>query len=416
MAQLPCIVIVGAGQAGARAALTLRERGWAGRVLLVGEEAHAPYERPPLSKRSLLTPEAAATLVAEVSRYAQDGIELQLQTRVLSIDTAARCVTLAHGDDAPEIVHYSKLLLATGGKARRLDLPGADDARVMTLRHANDATRLATRLGPGSTVAVLGGGFIGLEVAASARQRGSEVVLLEAGPRLLGRAVPADIAGLVHALHAARGVDIRLLDSVSAFEPASASGRITVRCASGTTIAVDTVVIGIGMVPEVSLATAAGLQVRRGIVVDSTLRTSADDVYAAGDVCEFPNHEGTGTTVMESWANAEAQAVVAARNMMGDAEAYRPDLWMWSDQYDHGLQMAGRCIEPSHVVTRVLPGGQLAFYLDAEERIVGAAGFAPTASLARAFTVARRLVATQERRRPAELGDPERALKSLLAA
>jgi 3-phenylpropionate/trans-cinnamate dioxygenase ferredoxin reductase subunit len=414
MTHAPCIVIVGAGQAGARAALALRARGWDGRVLLVGEEPHAPYERPPLSKQALLAHDAAATLVAEPGRYEEQRIELRLRTRATALDTARRTVTLETEGGVTESVRYHKLLLATGGRARRLDIPGALDERVMTLRHAGDAARLAARLGAGATVAVLGGGFIGLEVAAAARQRGSAVVLLEAGPRLLGRAVPESIAALVHALHASRGVDIRLGDAPVAFQPAP--DHLVVRCASGRGFAVDTVVVGIGMAPEVSLARAAGLTVRRGIVVDRRLATGAEHVYAAGDACEFPGGEPGDGVVMESWANAEAQAQVVAGNLLGGDEPYRPATWMWSDQYDHALQMAGTCGGAAGVATRPLPGGRLDFHLDADQRIVGAAGFAPVASLARAFLLARRLVEARAQRSPADLADPERALKSLLAA
>jgi 3-phenylpropionate/trans-cinnamate dioxygenase ferredoxin reductase subunit len=415
MLQAPCIAIVGAGHAGTRAAFALREQGWTGRILLVGEEDCAPYERPPLSKHALLTPEAPAAPIAEPARYGQQGIELVTGTRVTAIDTARRCLVMTTDGAPPQTVAYDKLLLATGGRARPLDIPGADDPRILTLRDRRDAARLAGRLGAGTTLAVLGGGFIGLEAAAAARQRGSDVVLLEAGPRLLGRAVPASLAALVHGLHAERGLDIRLGDAAAAFEPGQ--DRIVVRCVSGAVVAADTVVVAIGMSPDVSLARAAGLAVGRGILVDRSLRTSAPDVYAAGDACEFPGAGGGGTLVMESWANAQAQAELAARNMLGDAAPYQPATWMWSDQYDCALQMVGRCGDAAAVVTRVLPGGgRLEFHLDAAQRIVGAAGLAPATALGRAFLIARRLVDAGAQRSPADLADPDCALKSLLAA
>jgi 3-phenylpropionate/trans-cinnamate dioxygenase ferredoxin reductase subunit len=294
-----------------------------------------------------------------------------------------------------------------------LDVPGSANERVLTLRHAEDAALLSARLRPGEMVVVVGGGFIGLEVAASARLRGCKVEVLEAGPRLLGRAVPSSLASLVQALHVSRGVAVRLLDVPMAFEAAADS--IMVNLASGTVLAADTVVVGIGMTPEVSLAREAGLAVKRGIVVDSTLRTSSEDVYAAGDACEFPDTDGVGSVVMESWANAEAQAERVAGNMLGDAQPYQPASWMWSDQFDHSLQMLGRCANATSVVTRAIAEGQIEFHLDAEQRIVGAAGFAPTALLARAFTVARRLVDVRAQRAPSHLADPERTMKSLLA-
>ncbi|WP_077034369.1 NAD(P)/FAD-dependent oxidoreductase [Pelomonas sp. KK5] len=406
------IVIVGAGQAGARAALALRAQGWNGPVLLIGQEPHAPYERPALSKQALLDAATSLSWVAPVEDYAAQRIELRLGTRVLALDAQARSIELQAGDGPAERIGYDRLLLATGGSARRLAIPGSDDERVLYLRDAADARRLAARLRPGARLAVVGGGFIGLEVAASARQRGCEVTVLEAGTGVLGRAAPASLAALVQALHARHGVKLRLGDAPLAFE--GLPDQVLVQLGSGGLLGVDAVLMGVGMMPNVALARAAGLRVNRGIVVDERLQASAPGIYAAGDVCEYPDADGAGTVLMESWANAEATGSHVAASMLGAVLPYRPVPWMWSDQYDHAFQRVGRCGAADRVVTREISGGRMEFYLGADGRLVGAAGFAPASSLARAFLVARKLVEARPCLPPTGLADPDVPLKSLL--
>jgi 3-phenylpropionate/trans-cinnamate dioxygenase ferredoxin reductase subunit len=410
-----CIVIVGAGQAGARVALGLRERGWSGRIVLIGEESLPPYERPPLSKQALTDRAFELPWIASPSQFAEHCIELRLGTRVTAIDLAGQAV---HGLDAhaqPMAQHYTQLVLATGGLPRRLSIPGADDPRVHVLRRFSDAQALGPQLLAGRTLLVVGGGFIGLEVAASARRRGCEVVLLESGPRLLRRALPEDLAAQVQALHRSQGVDVRLQDGPLAIAPDG--DRLCVACSSGAVVRVDRVVAGVGMVPEVSVAASAGLAVNRGIIVDPHLRSiSAANVFAIGDVCEFPSTDaGCGHTVMESWQNAQAQAEVAVANLMGGTAAYGPEGWMWSDQYGHTLQMVGRCSGAAQQVSRAVPQGELQFFLDGAGRVIGAAGFAPSSALARDFLLARRIVAGGLQCDTADLAQPDVPLKRLLA-
>jgi 3-phenylpropionate/trans-cinnamate dioxygenase ferredoxin reductase component len=402
------MVIVGAGHVGGRAALTLREAGWAGPVLLVGQERVPPYERPPLSKGVLLGEPFTAT-IATAPRLAEAGIQWLPGRRVVAIDRTAREVLL---DDQRRLA-YRGVLLATGGRARVLDLPGAELAGVHTLRTLADAYALAPRLGPRARLAVIGGGFIGLEVAASARQRGTEVVVLEAAPRLLGRAVPAAIAAQVQALHEARGVQVRLGVSPLAFEREGEALRV--RLADGSAIGADTVVIGIGIVPDTELAEAAGLPCSNGIVVDAALRTADPQILAAGDVALFPSPLSGRLQRLESWHNAEDHARVAAANMAGGAATVGATPWVWSDQYDHQLQIAGDPSLGAQLATRELgAGAQLRFDLDAAGRIVGVAGFGPTGALAKEFKLARVLFERGARPAPTALEDPAVKLKSLL--
>jgi 3-phenylpropionate/trans-cinnamate dioxygenase ferredoxin reductase component len=409
------MVIVGAGHAGGRAALGLREAGWAGPVVLIGDEPDAPYERPPLSKGVLLGEPFMATL-APPSRYAEADIEWLPGRRVGAIDRETRTVML---DDGRRI-SYGALLLATGGRARRLDdVPGAGLDGICTLRTLADAHTLAARLVPGARIVVIGGGFIGLEVAASARSRGCEVVLIEAAPRLLGRAVPAPIATQVQALHEAHGVEVRLGAAPLAFEPAGSGLRV--RLADGSALEADTIVVGIGIVPNVELAESAGLVIGNGngngIVVDATLRTADPSIFAAGDVALFPSPLSGRTLRLESWHNAEDQARVAAVNMAGGSATVGATPWFWSDQYDHQLQIAGDPSLGERLATRELgAGAQVQFHFDAGGRIVGVAGFGPTAALAKEFKLARMLFERGVRADAATLADPATPLKPLLAA
>jgi 3-phenylpropionate/trans-cinnamate dioxygenase ferredoxin reductase component len=407
------MVIVGAGHCGGRAAQALREAGWAGPIHLVGMERHLPYERPPLSKE-LLTGEksAEACQLRSAQALIDDGVRLHTQ-RVSSLDTAGRRITLANG----QVLPYHRLLLATGGSARGLDIPGADLPEVLTLRTLDDAQLLAQRLGTGARLLVVGGGFIGLEVAASARRLGMAVTLVEGAPRLLGRAVPADIAARAQALHEARGVDLRLGVLPSAIE-ARQPGGVRVQLGDGTAVDADTVVVGIGMKPATDLARDAGLEVASGtvggIVVDAGLRTSAPDVFAAGDVAAFPGPISGQPMRQETWFNAETQARVAAVNMLGGQAVCDLAPWFWSDQYDHQLQVAGEPALGTQTVGRALDGGdRITFHLDAQDRVVGMSAWGQTPRCLKDFKLARLLVERRVSARPAELADPAVKLKAL---
>ena len=404
------MVIVGAGHVGGRAAQALREAGYAGRLVMIGAEPHRPYERPPLSK-ALLTGEqdAAQCALRPESAWADDRVE-HLIARVASIDPAARELVLADG----RRLGYAALLLATGGHLRRLSIPGADAPGVLGLRTLDDAAALAPRLVPGARLVIVGGGFIGLEVAASARARGCEVTVIEGAPRLLGRAVPESVGVHVLALHRARGVTVELGVAPVAIA-ARDDGRLAVQLADGREQLADTVVVGVGIEPATELARAAGLAVNRGVLVDAELQTSAPGVYAAGDVAEFPSR-CTGEPIrQETWHNAETQARTAARNMLGAHEPYADFPWFWSDQYDHQLQVAGEPALGARRITRALgEAAEVHFHLDASGGVVGVSGFGPVSAVARELKLARLLVERNAHPDPAALADPGVKLKSLL--
>jgi 3-phenylpropionate/trans-cinnamate dioxygenase ferredoxin reductase component len=405
------MVIIGAGHAGGRVAAALRAQGWTGPIELIGAEPALPYERPPLSK-AVLTGEASpeACALRPAADYEGDRISHRV-ARVAALDTAARTVTLADGS----VIAYRAALLATGGHARPLTIPGADQPGVLALRTLADAAALAPRLTPGARLALIGGGFIGLEVAASARHLGCQVTVLEGAPRLLGRAVPASIGDKVLALHRARGVDVRLGCGPTQID--AADGALAVHLSDGSMLAADTVVVGIGITPATELAQAAGLRVARGIVVDATLATSAPGVYAAGDVAEFPSAFSGDLIRQETWHNAETQARVAAANMLGGTEAYRSTPWFWSDQYDWQLQVTGEPALAAQSAVRALgPDAELHFYLDADGRLVGCSGVGPTSVVAKELKLARTLVERGARPTAEQLADPAVKLKSLLSA
>lgn len=405
------MVVVGAGECGARAAFALREESFAGPVTLIGAEPHLPYERPPLSKQGLAAESPGMAEIAAAARYEEAGIRLLRGVAVRAIDRAGGSVLLADGGTVP----FDRLLLATGARPRRLPAAGGVPGCV-TLRTHDDALAIAARLVPGARILVVGGGFIGLELAAAATARGSRVTVLEAEPRLLSRAVPAAIAAEVERLHRARGVDVRCGASVASLAPAGEGVRAAL--ADGTVLAADLAVIGIGSVPAVELAAEAGLAVENGIRVDATLATSDPAIFAAGDCCSFPLGLYDGRRVrLESWRNAQEQGALAARNMLGRGEPHAAVPWFWSDQFDVTLQIAGLCDEGAATVRRDLGGGAfLLFHLAHDGRLVAASGIGPGNAVARDVRIAELLIARRAAPDPARLSAPETKLKSLLAA
>lgn len=406
------MAIVGAGHAGGRAAQELRACGWRGRIVLIGAEPHPPYERPPLSK-GVLTGErsAAQCRLRDAQAWAADRIERIVAT-VERIEPHAREVRVSGG----HVFGYDALLLATGGRARRLAIPGAVLDGVFALRTLDDAAALGARLVPDARIVLIGGGFIGLEVAASARQRGCRVTVLDAAPRLLGRAVPEAIATRVHALHDEQGVAIRLNRTPVAIERTT-GGALAVVLDDGDTLIADTVVAGIGIEPADELARDAGLAVERGIVVNAQLETSARGIYAAGDVAVFPSALSGQPVRQETWHGAETQAHVAARNMLGASEPYRDTPWFWSDQYDAQLQVAGEPALGTRSVARVLgDDAEIHFHFDARARLVAASGFGRAAGFVKDMRVARMLVERGADVTPAAVADVDVKLKSLVTA
>ncbi|RQS74965.1 pyridine nucleotide-disulfide oxidoreductase [Burkholderia sp. Bp8963] len=410
MANERVMAIVGAGHVGGRAAQTLREAGWRGGIALIGAEPHLPYERPPLSKGVLTGERSAAQCgLRAAGDWQADGIAHIVAT-VVRIDPRARDVLLSDG----RAIGYEALLLATGGRARRVAIPGAELDGVLALRTLDDAAALAARLVPDARIVLIGGGFIGLEVAASARLRGCRVTVLDAAPRLLGRAVPASIAARVHALHAHHGVQIRVNRMPVAIARA-ADGALAVTLADGGTLVADTVVVGIGIEPADELARDAGLAVDRGIVVNARLETSAPGIYAAGDVAVFPSGLSGRPIRQETWHGAETQARVAARNMLGAGEPYGDLPWFWSDQYDGQLQVAGEPALGEHAVARTLgDDAEIQFHFDGGGRLVAASGFGRAPGFAKEMKLARMLVERGAAVAPVDVADTRVKLKALL--
>jgi 3-phenylpropionate/trans-cinnamate dioxygenase ferredoxin reductase component len=407
----PGIVIVGAGEAGTRASAALRENGYAGPVTLIGEERHLPYERPPLSKAAMTAADtpSAATILSEEQLAAQDIRHLSGVT-VTGIDRAGHAVLLDDGNR----ISYAKLLLATGARPRLLNTPGADAGSVLYLRTFTDALAMRARLAPGIRLVVIGGGFIGLEIAASALERGCSVTVVEMAPRILGRAVPAEVAAVVAEAHAAAGIRLIVGIGITAIERSGAETVVVL--ADGARLACDAVIAGIGAVPETALAERAGLAIENGVRVNGQLMTDDPDIYAAGDCCAFPHPVFDGRRLrLEAWRNAQDQGNHAARAMLGATAAFEVIPWFWSDQHEQTLQIAGLPDEGDTTVTRDLGGTTLFFHLKAG-RLVGASAFGPIGKVAREIRLAEMLIARRARPTAAALADPAVKLKSLLAA
>lgn len=338
-------VIVGTGAAGVTAAFALRAAGFDGELILIGEEDEIPYERPPLSKEGLAHP--VLKLLRPATSYREAGITLRLGARVDELDTRAQHVRLARG----ETIGYDRLLLATGGRARRLSIPGGDLSGIRYLRSASDAARIAADAQPDRAVVVVGLGFIGSEVAATLRTRNVRVTALDPLALPLASAVGAEVAKAVLELHREHGVRVRPGESVVAFHGEThVEGVLT---DTGDTVEAELVVVGAGMRPNVELAVEAGLQVDGGVQVDECCRTSAANVYAAGDVtAHFSVRHGRHVRV-EHWDHALRHGEVAARAMLGGAASYEGDYWFWSDIYDANIQAAGF---PSHAEDHVVRG------------------------------------------------------------
>jgi 3-phenylpropionate/trans-cinnamate dioxygenase ferredoxin reductase component len=329
-------VIVGAGLAGANAAQTLRETGFGGEIVLLGEEPERPYERPPLSKGLLLgTAERESVFVHEPGWYAAHDVDLRTATRVTTVDCAARQVELGDG----QRIGYDALLLATGATPRRLDVPGADLDGVLSLRTLSDSDRVAAALVGGGHLVVVGAGWIGLEVAAAARQHGAMVTVVEHSELPLVRVLGPGIARVFADLHRDHGVTFRFGATVRAFRGESRVSAVVL--GDGTELPADAVVVGVGARPDIALAEQAGLTVDNGVVVDQALRSSDPRIYAAGDIANA-YHPVYGTHVrVEHWATALHSGPAAARSMLGAEVVYDRLPYFYTDQYDLGMEYTG---------------------------------------------------------------------------
>ena len=407
------IVIVGAGRAGAYAAATLRQEGFTGRIFLVGEEPVPPYDRPPLSKDVLVGKAAPIDgLIFKREYYDENTIDLCLGDPAIRLDVELRQLELRSGQS----LKYDKLLLATGSRPRKLSWDPDSVSRLHYLRTAADAEAIAQLLKVSRRVAIVGGGVIGFEVAASARSLGCEVTVIEAAPQVMARMMPSEMAVYLVDYHKQRGV--RVLTSA---RPSAVDGHGTTPSAvlleDGRSVEADLVVVGIGITPEVGLARSGGLKVENGIVTDAYGQTSEACIYAAGDAASFFHPLFGRMLRLEAWRHAERHGQVVALNLLGRAVEYRDAPWMWSDQYDLHLQVTGLLDDADAFVSRGAwkEGAELIFALKGD-RLRGAAGLGRTDAIGRDIRLAQLLIEAEIPIDAARLGDARVKLKSLLKA
>lgn len=403
-------VIIGGGQAGAEAATALRQNGFSGRIILFGEENHLPYMRPPLSKAYLAREISKDQLIYKAAAaYEKAQVELRLGIRAGEIDRAGKSLRLADGAAVP----YDKLIIASGGRARKLPVPGADLGNIFYLRTIADVEALQPHMEPGRRLVIVGGGYIGLEAAAVAIKRGLSVTLLESAPRVLARVTAPVLSEFYERVHREAGAVIRTGETVSAFAARGKDGAVSlVECTNGETFPADFVLIGIGLVPNTELAERAGLEVDDGIVVDAASRTGDPDIYAIGDCAMHAHHGFLRRRIrLESVPNALEQARAAAASITGRPIPKAAAPWFWSDQYDLKLQMVGLSDGYEEAVIRgsMEASSFIAFYLK-EGRVIAAESVNRPGD----FMAAKRIIGERMEIAPARLSDDSASLKSLL--
>ena len=426
MSELKTILIVGSGLAGVSAAGALRDAGFAGRLVLIGDEPELPYDRPPLSK-SVLVHDEYESLVAShqpddialrapenialrpAAWYETQRIELLLGRCVAKLQPAAHSLVLNDGRE----LGYDRLILAPGARVRRLAAVDSGAVPCLYLRTLRDAVSLRRRLRPGQRIVLLGGGVIGMEVAASAALRECAVTVVELAPRIMARALPAALSDIVAAYHRAKGVTLRLGAEVigQAGLPAAQRAAPGLALKDGSVIAADLIVIGIGVVPNVELAQAAGLRCDNGIVVDACGATSSPDIYAAGDAVRYPDSFFGIEMRSENWMHAQNQALAVAKNVLGANEPYRQIPYVWSDQYDLKIQATGRFDVAQHVLRGDIAKNKFMYLHLADQRVVGASAI----NEARDIKYAQRLIELRTVVDPAALTDPAFNLKKAAA-
>lgn len=408
MSEIGTIVIVGAGQAGGETAGELRKQGYAGRIVLVGEEPQVPYRRPPLSKAFLNgTASEESLYVKPAAEWEKVKVEFIGGVRAERIDRAGQSLHLADGRS----LAYDKLVLATGGRARLLSLPGADKPNVFAVRTIADVLGLRAHCQAGKRAVIVGGGFIGLEVAAVLVKLGLQVTVLEGLPRVLARVTVPEVSTFFERIHREAGVDLRTGVQISAFEGGENVEQVVL--GDGSRIAADLVIAGIGQLPNVELAQEAGLAVDNGIVVDEYARTSDPHIYAAGDCANHPNAFFDCRLRLESVQNAMEHGRTVAANLLGKAQIYNVVPWFWSDQYELKLQMVGLSKGFDRMVVRGDLKGRAfaAFYLK-DGRVLAA----DTVGRPADFMMAKKLVAGHVRVDGDRLADEAVPLKELLPA
>lgn len=406
-------IIIGAGHAGGELAVALRNEGWEGHILLLGEEAHLPYHRPPLSKAYLAgSVEKSSLAIRPLAAYERANVEFMPGVRVVRIDRANQRLELADGAQ----LSYDRLAIATGGRPRPLSAPNAAVAERCAnfhyLRTLDDVEQIRAQLAAGKRLVIVGGGYIGLEVAASAIAQGLQVTVLEALPRVLQRVTAAELSAYYERKHREAGVDIRTGVQVADLEVTDDTVT-AVLCADGSRLAADLVVVGIGLLANTELAAEAGLQIDNGILVDEHAQTSDPHIYAAGDCTNHPNALLGRRLRLESVPNALEQSRVAAANMAGKAKTYASVPWFWSDQYELKLKMVGLSEGFERLVLRGDPATDSfsAFYLKGDKVLA-----ADTVNRPQDFIAAKRLVAEGIAVTAEQLADDSRPLKELLPA
>lgn len=344
------LLVVGAGHAAGSLAKSMRARGFDGRIVLVGREKHLPYERPPLSKELLLDgPSNDIWSLADGSFWISQEIDMRLGRTVAQLELGRSHVLLDDGSREP----WDYLVLATGAEPRRLNVPGVHRQGVYYLRTLQDALAIHEGIQRGSACCVVGGGLIGLEVAASAARRGCKVHVLEAADRLLARVAPPPVSDYVRRLHELHGVQIHLQETVAMIDGDVRASSVVTR--SGQRIAAETIVIGIGVTPALSLASAAGIACDDGIIVDEHCRTNVPNVYAIGDACRFWNPRVGRRQRLETWSHAQHQPEAIASFLTGAPQAYAPVPWSWTDQFGRNIQILGDATDAARLITRGSP-------------------------------------------------------------
>ena len=401
---MSAIIIVGGGHAAGQAAASLRQEGFEGQITVIGDEPHIPYQRPPLSKQYLAGEQGLDRVYLRPDKfYADKGVAVQSGVRVEAIDCAAHTVTTSEG----QALAYDGLLLATGSLVRRLNLPGGELDGIHYLRTIADADAIKADMAPGKTAVVVGGGYIGLEVAAVCVAAGLEVHVLEMEQRVLQRVTTPAMSAFYRGLHEGRGVQIHTSAQVTGF---LGDSRVTAVQCGERSFPADLAVVGIGILPAAALAEAAGLDCDDGILVDERCRTSDPNIYAAGDCTNHPNPLLGRRLRLESVPNAMEQARVAAANLCGKKRDYAAVPWFWSDQYELKLQMVGFSADGEEEVLRgdMTANRFAVFYLKD-----GAVVAADAVNSPKEFMLCRRLIG--QKVNAAALANPETDLKSLLA-
>ncbi|WP_176037695.1 NAD(P)/FAD-dependent oxidoreductase [Brucella tritici] len=401
-------IIIGAGHAGSQAAISLRQEGYAGEIVLINDEADIPYHKPPLSKSYLKAPEGGGLVLRPEATYRDNNIEMLFGPHVDAVSIADKTVRLDDG----RILNWSELIFATGARARIPNVPGVELDGVFTLRRMEDARRIAAAMPNVENVVIIGGGFIGLEMAHSAIALGKKTVLIEAAPRVLGRSVATHISAHVEAR--SRAANITLLTGLGVAAIEGENGRVTsVKAADGTIFPADMVVIGTGAAPNVELAVAAGLAIDNGIVVNEHLRTSASHVYAIGDCVSYDHFHAGRRVRLESVQNATDQAKHVARTIVGREAPFREVAWFWSDQGDMKLQTAGLSFDADrHILSGNPEENAFSIFHFAGDRLLAVDSINRPAD----HMIARRLLAAGINPTEADIAAGATRLKEMLAA